>query len=245
MPPREFIKPRDKREELKTYRELALRRDLKSKIQRKRVEANGLRRVLGDGSATQPYLIVETRRYREVRLEIQRRLLVQARQTGLNLPVDLLLRQLKPRIEALTYAQLAEEGSHDALRHVPVAALGRALTAGEQAHFAASRAASRAASESPARVANQATRTALNHVLGSIEQRQTHNPARYQTLWAQLVGSDAAQQSQLDHIDPNTQTAYFRCYNSVLSTDLQRRPGLAQKLARVLGLPIRQLRAKF
>jgi hypothetical protein len=245
MPPREFITPRDKREELKTYRELALRRDLKSKIQRKRVEANGLRRVLGDGSATQPYLIVETRRYREVRLEVQHRLLVQARQTGLDLPVDLLLRQLKPRMEALTYEQLAKEYADDATRHVPVAALGRALTAGEQAHFAASRAASHAASESPARAANQATRTALNHVLGSIEQRQTHNPARYQTLWAQLVGSDAAQQSQLDHIDPNTQTAYFRCYNSVLSTDLQRRPGLAQKLARALGLPIRQLRAKF
>jgi len=241
MPPREYIKPRDKREELKTYRELALRRDLKSKIQRKRVEANGLRRVLGDGSATQPYLIVETRRYRAVRLEIQRRLLVQARKTGLNLSVDLLLRQLKPRIEALAYAQLAEEGGHDALRHVPVAALGRALTTGEQARFAASR----AASESPARTGNQATQTALNHVLGSIEQRQTHNPARYQTLWAQLVGSDAAQQSQLDHIDPNTRTAYFRCYNSVLSTDLQRRPGLAQKLARALGLPVRQLRAKF
>jgi hypothetical protein len=175
---------------------------------------------------------------------MQRQLLVQARRTGLDLSVDLLLRQLKPRVEALTYAQLAEEGGHDALRHVPVAALGRALTAEEQSHFAASR----AASESPAQTvkqANQATRTALNHVLGSIEQRQKHNPARYQTLWAQLVGPDAAQQSHLDHIDPNTQTAYFRCYNSVLSTDLQRRPGLAQKLARVLGLPIRQLRAKF
>ena len=241
MPPREFIKPREKREELKTYRELALRRDLKSKIQRRRVEANGLRRVLGDGSDTQPYLIVETRRYRQVRLEIQRQLLVQARQTGLNLPVDLLLRQLKPRIEALAYVQLAEESGHDALRHVPVAALGRALTAEEQKHFAASR----AASETPARAANHATRTALNHVLGSIEQRQTHNPARYQTLWAQLIGPDAAQQSQFDHIDANTQTAYFRCYNSVLSSDLQRRKGLAQKLARMLGVPIRQLRAKF
>ncbi len=241
MPPREFITPRDKREELKTYRELALRRDLKSKLQRRRVEAGGLRRVLGDGSATQPYLVVETGRYRAVRLEVQHRLLVQARQTGLDLPVDLLLRQLNPRIEALTYAQLAEEGGHAALRHVPVAALGRALTAEEQRHFAASR----AASETTTRKANQATQTALNHVLGSIEQRQIHNPARYQTIWAQLVGSDAAQQSQLDHVDPNTRTAYFRCYNSVLSTDLQRRPGLAQKLARALGLPVRQLRAKF
>jgi len=241
MLPREFIKPRAKREELKTYRELTLRRDLKSKAQRRRVEANGLRRVLGDGSSTQPYLIVEAPRYREVRLEIQRKLLLQAKRAGLDLSVDLLMRQLKPRIEALTYTRLAEECAHEAMRHVPVAALGRALTAEERIRFAASH----AVSEIPAHTANQTTCTALNHVLGSIEQRQTHNPARYQTLWAQIVGPDAAQQTQLDHIDPNTQTAYFRCYNSVLSTDLQRRTGLAQKLARALGVPIRQLRAKF
>jgi len=241
MPPREFIKPRDKREELKTYREMGLRRDLKSKIQRRRVEANGLRRVLGDGSDTQPYLIVEANRYKQVRLEIERQLLVQAKQTGLNLSVDLLLRQLKPRIEALAYAQLAEENRHEATRHVPVAALGRALTVEERTHFAASQ----AECDQPTRQSNQIAQTALNHVLGSIEQRQTHNPARYQTIWAQLVGSDAAQQSQFDHVDANTQTAYFRCYNSVLSTDLQRRRGLAQKLARMLGVPVRQLRAKF
>jgi hypothetical protein len=239
--PRKFIMPGDKREELKTYRELALRRDLKSIRQRRRVEANGLKRVLGDGSSTQPYLIVETRRYRRLRLEIQRRLLLQARETALDLSVGLLLRQLKPRIEALVYARLAEENGHEASRHVPVVALGRALTVGEQDQFAASRGASESFPGAP----NQAARMALDHVLGSIEQRQTHNPARYQTLWAQLVGPDAAQQSQLDHVDPNTQTAYFRCYNSVLSTDLQRRKGLAQKLARALGSPVRQLRAKF
>ena len=241
MPPREFITPRAKREELKTYRELALRRDLKSKIQRRRVEAKGDRRVLGDGSDTQPYLIVEARRYRELRLEIQRQLLLDAKKMGLDLPADLLLRQLKPRVEALVYARLAEESNHEATRHVPCAALGRALTVEERGHFAASR----AAAEGEERVGNAATHKALNHVLGSIEQRQTHNPARYQTIWAQLVGAEAAQQSQLDQVDPNTQTAYFRCYNSVLSTDLQRRRGLAQKLARALGIPVRQLRAKF
>jgi hypothetical protein len=241
MPPREFIKPRDKREELKTYREMGLRRDLKSKAQRRRVEANGLRRVLGDGSESQPYLIVPTSRYKQVRLEIERQLLVQAQQTGLDLSVDLLLRQLKPRIEALAYTQLAEENRHEALRYVPVAALGRALTTEEQTRFAASQ----AACDQPARQSNQIAQTALNHVLGSIEQRQTHNPARYRTIWAQLVGLDAAQQSQFDHVDATTQTAYFRCYNSVLSTDLQRRRGLAQKLARILGVPVRQLRAKF
>jgi len=241
MPPREFVTPRDKREELKTYRELALRRDLKSKVQRRRVEAGGLRRVLGDGSDTQPYLIVDARRYREVRMEVKRQLLLEANKMGLDLPVDRLLGQINPRIEAITYARLADESTHEKARHIHVPALGRALTADEMKQFSICR----VALESPAQKPNHVTRTALNCVLGSIEQRQTHNPARYQTLWAQLVGPDAAQQSQLDQVDPKTQTAYFRCYNSVLSTDLQRRTGLAQKLARALGLPIRQLRAKF
>lgn len=240
MPPREFKTPRAKREELKTYRELTLGRTLKSARQRRRVEASGLQRVIGDGSSGQPYLTVETRRYRQLRLENQRRLLLQARQTGLNLPVDTLLQQLHSRIEALTYGQLAEEHEHNALHDLPVEALGRALTVEEKTHFAASRATTQTSS-----IPVPSSRTALNQVMGRIEKRQTHNPARYQTLWAQLVGTDAAQQSHLDHIDPATQTAWFRCINSVLSADLQRRRGLAQKLAQGLGLPIRQLRAKF
>jgi len=243
MPPREFQTPRDKREELKTYRELNLRRDLKSIRHRKRVEASGLKRVLGNGSSDQPYLIVETIRYRQVRMEVQRKLLLEARKSGLDLSADVLLRQVMPRVEALVYAQLAEESSHEALKHIPVAALGRALTAEERIHFAASRAASETAPESCAVTA--ASRTALNQVLGHIEQRQSHNPARYQTIWAQVVGAEVAQQSYLDRIDAATQTAWFRCTNSALSYALGRKPELAKKLARALGLPVRQLRAKF
>jgi len=243
MPPREFQTPRDKREELKTYRELTLRRDLKSIRARRRIEASGLQRVIGDGSTTQPYLAVETRRYRQLRLENQRQLLLQARKTGLNLPADLLLEQLRPRIEALTYEQLAEECDHNVAHNLPVEALGRSLTTEEKTHFAASRAVSKTLKTTHA--STPSSRTALNQVLGQIEKRQTHNPARYQTLWAQLVGPDAAQQSHLEQIDPATQTAWFRCFNSVLSADLQRRRGLAQKLAKAVGLPIRQLRAKF
>jgi hypothetical protein len=240
MPPREFQTPRDKREELKTYRELTLRRDLKSVRQRRRVQASGVQRVLGDGSGTQPYLIVETARYRQVRLEVQRLLLLEARRSGLHLAVDLLLEQLGPRIEGLTYAQLAGEVDDAASRHVPVAALGRALTAEERSHFAASRAADAEKSQR-----RNISHTALDQVLGHIEQRQTHNPARYQTLWAQVVGADAAQQTHFERVDAATQTAYFRCINSVLSSDLQRRTGLAQKLSRALGVPIRRLRAQF
>jgi hypothetical protein len=240
MPPREFRTEREKREELKTYRELGLRRDLKSVRQRRRVEADGKRRVLGDGSSTQPYLIVETARYRAARLEAQKGLLLEARASGLHLPVEKLLEQLAPRIEALVYAELARGAEQETLRHHPVAALGRALTTEERARFAASEA---AASTGAPR--GRAARTALNQVLGQIEERQSHNPARYQMLWAQAVGAEAAQQSYLDRVDPATQTAWFRCTNSVLSSDLQRRRGLTQALGRALGVPVRQLRAKF
>lgn len=244
MPPHKFSTPREegaKREELRTYRELELRRDLKSAAQRRKVEASGQRRVLGDGSGTQPYFIVETKRYRAVRLEVEKGLLLEARRIGLEIPVDALLRQLKPRIEAMTYARLAAEGSHESLQHVSVAALGRALTPRERARFAATQ----AAGEDGVPAKNQAAQTALHRALGAIEQRQSHNPARYQAIWADLVGFDAAQQSQLDHVDAATQTAWFRCWNSVLSVDLQRRKGLAAKLAKALGKPVRQLRVRF
>ena len=239
MPPREFRTARDKREELKTYRELELRRDLKSVRARRRVEADGKRRVLGNGSSTQPYLIVETGRYRRVRLETQKRLLLEARATGLELPIEILLNQLAPRIDALTYVQLAREAEHESLKDVPMAALGRALTTEERACFADSDAGS------APRARGRAAQTALNHVLGRIEERQDHNPMRYQTVWAQVVGADAAQQTYLEQVDAATQTAWFRCLNSVLSMDLQRRRGLAQKLSRALGVPVRQLRARF
>jgi hypothetical protein len=242
MPPREFQKTQDKREELKTYRELKLRRDLKSIRARRRLEADGKQRVLGNGSSGQPYLAVETRRYREVRLEVQRKLLLEARASGIKLSADLLLEQLRPRIEALAYLELAQEVDHASEGQVPIAALGRALTAEERKHFAASRA---AAEPDGTAARRKASATALDHVLGTVEQRQSHNPARYQTIWAQLVGPDAAQQSQLVGVDPVTQTAYFRCLNSVLSMDLQRRPALAKKLATTLGIPVRQLRARF
>jgi hypothetical protein len=240
MPPREFQLTRDKREELKTYRELTLRRDLKSAKSRRRVDAKGKGRVLGDGSSDRPYLTVEAARYRRVRLEVQKRLLLEARASGLALPVDALLNQLAPRIEGLTYGQLAREADQEALRHVPMPALGRALTAEERGHFAAT-----AELPQTATPRRRAAQTALNHVLGRIEERQSHNPARYQTIWAQVVGADAAQQSWFERVDPATQTAWFRCTNSVLSSDLQRRRGLPQKLGSALGLPVRQLRAMF
>ena len=239
MPPRRPATPRAKRDELQTYRDLALGRELKSKAHRRRLQATGRRRILGDGSTTQPYLNVETARYREVRLEVTHRLLTEAKKSGLKLPPDLLLEQLSPRIEALTYAQLAQENDNAVASHISVPELGRSLTAEERRRFAAANASNTSA---PRRKNSE---TALSKVLGQIEDRLSHNPARYQTVWATLVGAEAAHHTWLERIDPATQTAYFRCLNSVLSSHLQRLPNLPQKLSKALGLPIRRLKAQF
>jgi len=237
--PRAQTTPRSKKDELATYRELELGRDMKSAARRRRINGAGKLRVIGDGSLDRPHLAVPLARYRQVRLEQQRRLLEEAQAQGFSVPADKLLAQLTPRIEQLTYAQLAEEVRQETAGSVPVAALGRALTKEERARFAASTALG------PAGFQKRPAVTALHEALAQIERRQSHNPARYQAIWAQLVGPDAAAQSELHRIDPATQTAYFRCHNSVLSVDLQRRRGLADKLGKALGIPVRQLRASF
>ena len=233
---------REKRQEMTTYRELKLGRDLKTDRRRRRLQASGRRRVLGDGSDRQPYLEVPADRYREVRLEVLRVLLLEARSAGLNLPVEVLQQQLAPRIESLVYAQLVAESDAEAAHQAPCAALGRQLTSQEKSQFLATH-----GSAAPTRQARprRVCRASLDQVLARIESRQTHNPARYQKAWAQVVGIDASLQTHLERIDPASQTAYFRCFNSVLSADLQRRPGLPEKLGRALGVPLRRLRGQF
>jgi hypothetical protein len=237
--PRSAPTPRTKREERQTYRELELGRELKSARNRRRLDAAGKLRVIGDGSLDRPHLAVPAARYRQVRMEQQRRLLLEAQRQNLAVPADRLLAQLTPRVEQLAYAQLAEEVRQETASHIPLAALGRGLTKEEQARFAASHALEGATPPKRPAIA------ALQEALSQIERRQSHNPARYQAVWAQLVGPDAALQSQLDRVDPATQTAYIRCHNSVLSMDLQRRRGLPAQLAKALGIPVRQLRATF
>ena len=232
-----------KREEMKTYRELSLGRELKSMRRRQRVQAAGRQRILGDGSDRLSYVIVPASRYRELRQEVQRTVLLEAKKAGLDLPLEILLQQLAPRIEALIHARLTDEMDAATAHQAPLAALGRPLTRGEQVHFAASTEEGAAAKTSRPR--RRLSTSALDRVLGKIQSRQTHNPHRYQQVWAQMIGLDAAMQTHLERIDPATQTAYFRCLNSVLSADLQRRPGLPEKLGRALGVPIRRLRGQF
>ncbi len=242
-PPRRPATTADKREELKTYRELTLGRELKSIRQRRRIEANGLRRVLGNGSTTQPYIVVETRRYREVRIEVQRRLLREAQKMDLQLPVDLLLEQLHSRIEAGTYALLAEEINLASSSHIPMAALGRALTKEERARFAASHAASEMEA-SPRRATGERRRRSTRCSAPSRSGRSTTRRAtrRSGRRWsAPMWRSSRISTRSIRRRRPPFSVASIRCSHRISNAAGVSR----EKLGKALGLPIRQLRAKF
>lgn len=234
----EFSK--DKREEYKTYRELKLGRNLKSRARRAMVERKRVNRVIGGGDL--PYLEVNNMRYLALRMEITRRLLREAKDAGIHVPIESLMASLRHRIDRLTYQQFALE--QQAAAQVETAFVqhhGRQPTKQEKQCFIDS---ALVGQESQPVYPPAFRSGVIDEVLSHVRNRQENNPARYQTAWAQVVGPDIAQQSQLDKVDAASGTAYFRCYNSVLSYQLQRSPGLPQKLGKALGITIRQLKVR-
>ena len=241
--PRRPATPRAKREELSTYRELELGRELKSIRQRRRIEARGKLRVIGEGTADRPLSLRPGRALSpSAPASISGAYWSRpARSVCRSAPT--VCSRSSPRASSNSpYAQLADEARHETARHMSPSPRWAAPSPAEEQDPLCRHA--RAGGQSSLVTTGPAA-TALDQALGAIERRQNHNPARYQAIWAELVGPDAAVQSQLHRIDPATQTAWIRCHNSVLSADLQRRRGLPEKLTKALGVPVRQLRASF
>lgn len=231
---------KDKREEYKTYKELGLNRNLKSRARRAQIERRRVNRVIGGGDL--PYLEVNNQRYLALRMEVTRELLREAKEAGLNVPIEALMASLRHRIERIAYERLAAEQRTAA--HVATSFVrhhGRQPTFQEKQCFLES-AALGAQNTSPGSVVRRSG--IIDDVLAHVQNRQANNPTRYQTAWAQVVGPDIAHQSQLDHVDAASATAYFRCYNSVLSYQLQRQADLPKKLGKALGVAIRQVRVR-
>ena len=235
--------PAAKREELKTYGELGLGRYYKSARQRRRLSGGGPRLLIGGDDPGRPQLVVEREIYNKTRLAVLRALLVRAREELPGVGRDFLLDHLAPRVERETYERLAAVYHHAPRLDAAFRRLhGRQPTAGERDSLA----------PTPEAPASGGTASfdryrggVLDELLGQIQARQSHNPDRYQSVWAELVGPELAQQSWLEKIAPESGIAYFRCLNSALSYQLQRRADLPKKLAQALRVPVRQLRVMY
>lgn len=231
-----------KREEIATYKELKLGRTLKSKVRRNQAEKSGVHRIIGGSDPTRPFLQVLRRRYLEIRNAVTKDFLLQARAIRIRMAADLLLKQLSPRIEAKTYDLLAAElRLAGGLETNFVHKLGRHPTPAEKdslMHLGATE-------NAGPRQNLDNRRAAIDEVLGKIQSRQTHNPSRYQTAWAQAVGNEIAQQTVLEKIDKLQGVAFFRCLNSALSYHLQRLPDLPRKLSKAVGFPIRAIKVLY
>ena len=241
-----------KRNELKTYSELGLGRHYKSARQRRRLAGGGPRLLIGGDDPARPQLVVERPVYTRTRLDVLRALLVRAREELPGVGREFLLDHLGPRVERETYDRLAAVYHHAPRLDAAFRRLhGRQPTLRERESFAPPGARSlKEESETTDEAATEVPFARyrggiLDELLGQIQARQAHNPDRYQTVWAELVGPELAQQSRLEKIVPESATAFFRCFNSALSYQLQRRADLPGKLARALKVPVRQLKVLY
>lgn len=243
-----------KRQERETYRELKLAGALKTRAQRARAQRNGVHTVIGGNAMERPPLKVKTTDYQRVRLEVNRRWLERARAAGIDLEVEKLQECLRPQLELETYDRLAAEVHHK--KHADDAftgAAGRKLTAEERRQFEEVAAMGNEAEPAPPMGSTEAwaahnrreNRQVIDAVVGHIAERQTHNPVRYRTAWAEAVGAETAQQSEIARVDPGEGVVYFRCVNSALSYRLQRDASLPRQLSARLGILVKRLRISY
>lgn len=230
----------EKREEFKTYKSLGLGRNLKSRFRRDQIDRKRVNRVIGGGD--RPFLEVNNQRYIALRREVTKELLREAQNAGIHVPIEPLMASLRHRIEQVTYERLILE--QQAAARVEVSFLehhGRHPTHLEKQRFVES---AMVGMDKSAPTFATKRGGLIDEILSKIQGKQENNPARFQTAWAQVVGPDIAHQSHLDRVDAASCTAYFRCYNSALSYQLQRQPDLPKKLGKALGMAIRSIRVR-
>ncbi len=231
---------RSKKEELKTYASLGLKRTLKSGSQRRRMVERGAQIVIGSGQPEEPQIIVRRDHYTQVRMGVLAEKLRAIRDKGLNLSRESILDYLAPTVERETYRRLlALSKKSSRLETVFLQTHARLPTRGEQKIF----------NEQDRPVVSSDNQTSqwredlLDQILGVIEDKRKNSSGRLQTVWAELVGTEIAQQSSLENIESGV--AWFRCLSSALSYHLQRRTDLPEKLASKLKLPVRQLKVSY
>jgi Dna[CI] antecedent, DciA len=229
-----------KREELKTYATLGFKRTLKSSSQRRRMLARGAQIILGGGTPHEPEIAVLRHHYNAVRLLVLQEHLQRAKTMEFALSREQLLDHLSPVVDRETYRRiLGEEQAVGRLEEAFQQTYARRPTEAEQRLFQAPQAVEIVAKH----CAHRQRAHLLGEVLAGIEGCRENSGSRLQSVWAEVVGEELAQQSQLEKVEAGI--AWFRCLNSALSYHLQRKPELAVELARKLGLPVRQLRASY
>ena len=230
-----------KKNELKTYSQLGLYRDHKSKARRRRVEAGRLHLYNGGFGPERPYHKVARADY----LETWERLLAAHRLAHAPEGVDPArwAEMVRHPLEIAVYDDLAARYREAAtLEREFRKQQGRGMTPQEKSIFA--RAARRDGETKPDTAARRSEtwrRALLDDVVSAVESRMQHQPARLQQAWATVVGFDAAQDSFLESVDEQKGLAFCRCLNSTLAFRLRRNPAIPAGLGKLLGLNIRKL----
>jgi len=227
----------EKKREFATYYRLHLDRQLKSRAKREAVSRKGLYVFLGGDTPDRPYLKVLKSEYLRVWKETAWQLSQQTSGSGGD--PDALFNLLRPHIERQVYRQLSVQSAQMAqLDREFQKRQGRALTVLEKEQYA--RALQQQDSPPQAEKGGH-RRMWINSLLDKVRHNQSNQADFLQQIWANLVGSEAAMETQLYKIDAAKGVAYCRSLSSSRNFQLQGQKNLAALLGKALKTNIRKI----
>jgi len=225
-----------KREEIKTYRAIGLSREGKSRAGRRKAERTGLYRYIGGDALERPHLKVPREAYLRVWRESQAIILEKWKNTVLEATAKAAL--MRPEIERLTYAKLAEEvGAIVAVETSFQQSEGRKMTPHEKAIYGQTLKLSKAQRNDNFQM-TQKRKLAVDQVVQKIYDLHQGDKNHLQGAWASIVGSEMALDSILESIDSRTGIAFCRCTSTTLAFELRRMRNLPALLSSALGRKI-------
>lgn len=239
-PPPGVLPMADKRRELNAYRSLHLDRDHKSRVGRRRVEAERLYRFIGNGTADQPYLKVTRADYLRVWQECAEA--IKASAQGLGVEGESALRLQKESHERMVYERLAAEALRVTRSESAFETLhGRPMTPWERSLLGQQFQADGFEVNSGTETERRVRQMHIARVLGAVSRAAKSRPSLLQEAWASVVGPVIAAEVHLESVDPRKGVAICRCLNPGRAYDLRRRRALPGKLTDLLGLRIERI----
>lgn len=226
----------DKRNELRTYKDLKLDRSVKSKAGRARTDRKRLYRTIGMGTPDRPYLLVPRSEYLRVWRECHKEMMAKENKS--------LSDVRRAELERYVYDRLASQtGDLKALASGFRRGHKRDMMPNEEAIYgrALQRDGLKLAVTPTQRAAIQ-RKMVLHDLLRKIEAADEDAPFKLEAAWKQAVGSTAdLEESHLEKIDRQAGLAIVQCVNSSRSFALRRRKDLLPKLSNALGIEIKRI----
>lgn len=233
---------REKITEFSTYRYLRMGRESKSFRRRQKTNEGRLHLWIGGMTNDRPYRKVLREKYLKA-LEVELHALA-SQPAYATLCQSRLADLFRDEVERKVYDRLARHAREwEDLERSFEKTHGRPMTAQEAERYAEAvlEKDSSPIRNDPHHRSEQARRQWLHRIVDNIQHRSKNKPQKLQSAWAEAVGTEAAMQSSLTHVNRERGIAYAQSLSSALTHQITRNPAICRKLSQALHCPIQRI----